>query len=85
MNERGRSKVMQGEVVSDRMAKTVVVSVTRRFPHPMYKKYVTSTKRYKAHDEKNACSVGDIVEMVETKPLSKDKRWRVRKIIQKAV
>jgi small subunit ribosomal protein S17 len=77
-------KTLTGEVVSDKMDKTVVVSVERRFLHPLYKKYVTRRKRYHAHDAKNSCGLGDAVRLVETRPLSKTKRWRVAAILRKA-
>ena len=79
-----RKKRMTGLVVSDKMDKTIVVEVTNRTLHPIYRKYVISTKRLKAHDEKNECGVGDRVLLMETRPLSKDKRWRVVEIIEKA-
>jgi small subunit ribosomal protein S17 len=70
--------------VSDKMQKTVVVAIERRFPHPLYGKMVTRTKRLKAHDEQNSAKVGDRVRIMETRPLSKDKRWRVLEIIERA-
>lgn len=70
-------KVYSGTVVSNKMDKTVVVAVTRLFQHPVYKKTVKRITKFKAHDEKNQCRVGDIVKIIETKPLSKDKRWLV--------
>lgn len=70
-----------GVVVSNKMNKTVVVAVERRFPHPLYKKIVKKIKKYKAHDEENKCQIGDIVLIRETRPLSKEKRWRVVSII----
>ena len=73
-----------GLVVSDKMDKTVVVSVVEKYKHPLYKKTVTRTKRFKAHDESNECGVGDRVEIIETRPISKDKCWRVNKIVEKA-
>jgi len=82
---RGTAKTREGVVVSDKMHKGVVVSVDRLVQHPQYKKYLKRRKRYKAHDAENRCGVGDRVLIVETRPLSKDKRWRVRKIIEKAV
>ena len=82
---RGNRKIMQGKVVSDRMDKTIVVEVTRRFLHSVYKKYITRSQRYKAHDETNECGTGDFVEIVESRPLSRDKRWRVRRVVQKAL
>jgi small subunit ribosomal protein S17 len=77
-------KVMTGTVVSDKMDKSVVVAVESRMPHPLYKKIVKKTKRYAVHDEENACSVGDVVRIMETRPLSRTKRWRVVEIIEKA-
>lgn len=74
---RGSRKTLAGEVVSDKMDKTVVVQVTTRKPHPKYKKRVKISKKYKAHDEENKCKTGDSVTIMETRPISKDKRWRV--------
>jgi small subunit ribosomal protein S17 len=82
---RGKAKVREGVVISDKMDKTVVVAVHRQIKHRQYKKYITRRAHYKAHDETNRCSVGDRVLISETRPLSKDKRWRVRAILQKAV
>lgn len=82
--ERNNRKTRIGKVVSDKMEKTVVVSVERTMTHPLYKKQLTRTTRFKAHDENNECSVGDIVSIMETKPISKDKRWRVTNIVEKA-
>jgi small subunit ribosomal protein S17 len=76
-----RRKVLQGTVVSTKMQKTVVVAVERIVRHRLYKKAMRRTKRYKAHDETNACVLGDVVRIVETRPLSKEKRWRVAEII----
>ncbi|MDL2232867.1 30S ribosomal protein S17 [Ruminococcaceae bacterium OttesenSCG-928-L11] len=81
---RNLRKTRTGLVVSDKMDKTVVVAIADRVKHPLYKKIVKRTKRYKAHDEKNECGIGDTVEITETRPLSKDKNWRVSKIITKA-
>ena len=81
---RGRSKVREGIVVSDKMSKTIVVSVTRLEQHPIYKKYVHKTKKYYAHDEQEQGSTGDLVRIVETRPLSKLKRWRLAEIVRKA-
>lgn len=78
-------KRMVGTVVSDKMDKTVVVSIERLFQHPKYKKYVKRNKKYKAHDETNKCRVGDVVEIEETRPLSKEKRWRVVKIVKRSI
>jgi len=82
--ERNLRKSRVGVVVSDKMDKTVVVAVVTKVKHPLYKKYVTSTKKFKAHDEKNECKTGDKVEITETRPLSKDKRWRLSAVIEKA-
>jgi small subunit ribosomal protein S17 len=73
-----------GVVVSDKMDKTVVVEIERRFPHPLYGKMVTRTRRLKAHDEENAAKTGDRVRITETRPLSKQKRWRVLEILERA-
>ncbi|MCL2105976.1 MAG: 30S ribosomal protein S17 [Oscillospiraceae bacterium] len=83
-NERNLRKTRVGVVTSDRMDKTVVVSIKDRVPHPLYKKIINHTLKIKAHDEDNSCGVGDRVLVMETRPLSKDKRWRVAKIIEKA-
>ena len=77
-------KVRVGKVVSDKMDKTVVVTVADRVAHPIYKKIIKRTYRLKAHDEKNECGVGDTVRVMETRPLSRDKRWRVVEIVEKA-
>ena len=82
---RGSKKVLKGVVVGDKMDKTARVEMTRRFKHPVYKKFVTSKKTFLAHDESNECGVGDKVLIVESKPLSRLKRWRVKSIIEKAV
>ena len=85
MNERTTSrKTRVGKVVSDKMAKTVVVIVEDRVAHKTYKKIIGRTYRLKAHDENNECGIGDIVRVMETRPLSKDKRWRVVEIVEKA-
>ena len=83
--ERNLRKTMIGTVVSDKMDKTVVVAVETSVRHPMYKKTVKRTYKLKAHDEENACKVGDKVKVMETRPLSKDKRYRVVEIVEKAV
>jgi len=83
-NTRGSRKVLRGRVVSDKMDKTVVVLVERVFRHPLYKKTVVRSKKYKAHDENNECRIGDIVEIMETRPLSKEKYFRVTRIIERA-
>jgi small subunit ribosomal protein S17 len=82
--ERGNRKSRVGVVVSNKMTKTVVVKVERRVTNPKYGKIVTRAESYKAHDEKQECRIGDRVRMVETRPLSKDKRWRVAEILEKA-
>jgi small subunit ribosomal protein S17 len=84
MEDRNFRKQRTGTVVSDKMDKTVVVSIVNRVKHPVYGKTVNRTKRLKAHDEKNECGVGDTVRIMETRPLSKDKRWRVVEIVEKA-
>lgn len=81
--KRAKRKTKTGIVVSDKMQKTVVVEVKRTFRHPFYLKVVRSSKRYKAHDETNQCSVGDVVEIMETRPISREKRWRVVKTVGK--
>ncbi|PLX96007.1 MAG: 30S ribosomal protein S17 [Desulfuromonas sp.] len=83
--ERGNRKTRIGIVVSDKMDKTVVVKVDQLVKHPVYKKYIKRRITYKAHDEQNACATGDKVLIVETRPLSRDKRWRVREILEKHV
>src|SRR5947209_20343777 len=83
-NPRGTRKTRQGLVVSDKMQKTVVVAIERRYPHPVYGKMVTRTKRVKAHDEENSAKSGDTVRIMETRPLSKDKRWRLVEIVERA-
>ncbi|MBS2022055.1 MAG: 30S ribosomal protein S17 [Deltaproteobacteria bacterium] len=82
--ERGRPKTRIGKVVSNKMTKTVVVIVERRMKHGQYGKYLTEKKKYKAHDETNACKPGDVVRITETRPMSKEKRWRVSEILEKA-
>ncbi len=81
---RNARKSRIGLVVSDKMQKTVVVAVERRMPHPIYGKMMTRSKNFKAHDEENSAKVGDRVRIVETRPLSKDKRWRVVEIVERA-
>lgn len=84
MKERGRRKVKVGRVISDKMDKTIVVGVERLFKHPLYGKYLRRTSKFMAHDEDNGCQEGDVVKIMETRPLSKRKRWRVVEIIEKA-
>ena len=78
-------KVYSGKVVSDKMEKTVVVAVTRTFQHPLYKKTVKKITKFKAHDEANTCKTGDKVQIIECRPLSKDKRWEVIKVMERGV
>ena len=84
MSERAFRKTMVGKVVSDKMDKTIVVAIEDRVQHPLYKKFLNRTYKLKAHDEKNEASIGDRVKVMETRPLSKDKRWRLVSIIEKA-
>jgi len=84
MIERNRRKVRIGRVVSDKMDKTVVVAVETLVKHPLYGKIIRRTTKFKAHDEMNSAGEGDVVEIMETRPLSRDKRWRVARIIEKA-
>ena len=84
MIERNLRKTRVGKVVSDKMDKTVVVAIVDNVRHPLYKKIVKRTVKLKAHDEQNACKIGETVQVMETRPLSKDKRWRVVTILEKA-
>jgi small subunit ribosomal protein S17 len=84
MGESKKRKSFIGRVISDKMDKTVVLAVTRRIAHARYNKVVKRTTKYKAHDEKNECKIGDVVRVIETRPLSKDKRWKVLEIVEKA-
>ena len=84
MSERAFRKTRVGKVVSDKMDKTIVVAIEDRVKHPLYKKIVKSTYKLKAHDENNECGIGDKVQVMETRPLSKDTRWRLVEIIEKA-
>ena len=83
MSERGNRKTQVGVVVSDKMDKTVVVKVDRLVKHTVYNKYIKRSAKYKAHDIDNSCKIGDRVLIVETRPMSKDKRWKVRQIIER--
>ncbi len=85
LNKRGHRKVRTGLVVSDKMDKTVVVRIERVKMHTRYKKYIRVWKKVKAHDEQNDCRQGDQVQIIESKPLSKDKRWRVNKVLKRAL
>ena len=82
--ERKRRKTLRGRVVSDKMQKSVVVTIERLVKHPLYGKRIKRTSRYTAHDETNDCREGDLVEIMETRPLSKTKRWRVTRVIERA-
>jgi small subunit ribosomal protein S17 len=84
IHTRGQRKVRQGRVVSDRMNKTVVVAVERKIAHPLYKKIIRKNKKLVAHDEQNECRLGDIVQVMETRPLSRTKHWRVTKVLERA-
>lgn len=84
MADAHKRKVRVGEVVSNKMDKTVVVKIVRKTPHRVFKKYVKKTKKYVAHDEESKCNIGDKVEIVETRPLSKTKRWKVVSILSAA-
>ena len=84
MEQRGYRKTRVGTVVSDKMDKTIVVAIKTKVRHPLYGKMVNRTRKFKAHDEENACGIGDTVHIMETRPISKDKRWRIVEIIEKA-
>ena len=84
MEQRSRRKTRTGTVVSDKMDKTIVVAIETTKAHPLYRKRIKRTTRFKAHDENNDCRTGDVVLIMETRPLSKDKRWRVVEILQRA-
>ncbi len=85
MKERGIRKTLIGTVCSDKMDKTVVVMIERLVKHPRYKKYMKKRAKYKAHDERNECHTGDTVSIIETRPLSREKRWRVKEVIRRAM
>ena len=82
--ERGHRKTRIGVVVSDKMEKTCVVEITRKVKHPIYKKYVKRSKKYHVHDEQNECRVGDRIQIIESRPLSATKRWRLSSVVEKA-
>jgi small subunit ribosomal protein S17 len=82
--EKRNRKTLIGTVVSNKMQKTVVIRIERRKLHPLYKKYITRTKKIKAHDEGNLCQIGDLVKVIESRPLSKDKRWSLLEVLEKA-
>lgn len=83
-NERGRGRILRGQVVSNKADKTISVEVTRQVPHKQYGKYIKRRERYAAHDESNAANEGDTVAIVECRPMSKSKRWRLRTVLEKA-
>ena len=82
--EKRNRKILVGTVVSNKMEKTIVIRIERRKLHPLYKKYITRTKKIKAHDEGNLCEIGDLVKVIESRPLSKDKRWSLLEVLEKA-
>lgn len=84
MDERLNRKIRTGTVISDKMDKTVVVKVERFVKHPVYKKIIKRSNKFKVHDEKNECSAGDKIKIIETRPLSKEKRWRLLEIVERA-
>jgi small subunit ribosomal protein S17 len=84
MEKRALRKTRTGVVVSNKMDKTISVAIVRKVPHPIYKKYYKKTSKLMAHDEKNECGLGDVVKIMETRPLSKNKRWRLVEIVEKA-
>lgn len=84
MTERGNKRIITGVVISNKMDKTIVVRAERLMKHSTFHKYIRKHVKYKAHDEQNTCNVGDKVLIVESRPISKDKRWRMRKILEKA-
>ena len=84
MSDRNLRKIRQGVVTSNKMTKTITVAVERKVKHPIYGKFVKKTTRFHAHDEKNECTIGDIVRIMETRPLSKTKRWRLMEVVEKA-
>jgi small subunit ribosomal protein S17 len=84
MTERGNKRLITGVVISDKMEKTIVVRTERLVKHQVFKKYIRRHVKYKAHDERNECKAGDKVLIMESRPISKDKRWRVREILEKA-
>ncbi len=82
--ERNLRAVRIGTVVSNKMEKTVIVRISRRFPHPLYKRIVTQSSKLVAHDEENSCQIGDVVKIMSARPLSKTKRWRVAEVLERA-
>ena len=84
MSDRNLRKIRQGVVTSNKMTKTITVAVERKVNHPIYGKFLKKTTRFHAHDEKNECTIGDVVKIMETRPLSKTKRWRLVEVVEKA-
>lgn len=84
MEKRNIRKIRTGLVCSDKMDKTIIVTVERKLRHPIYGKYIKKTKKFHAHDEENTCRIGDLVKIMETRPLSKTKRWRMTEILERA-
>ncbi|MCK9210564.1 MAG: 30S ribosomal protein S17 [Ignavibacteriaceae bacterium] len=84
MEKRSLRKTRVGKVVSNKMEKSITVAIERKVPHPVYKKYFKKTTKLMAHDEKNECNIGDVVKIMETRPLSKIKRWRLVEVVEKA-
>ncbi|MCL2695790.1 MAG: 30S ribosomal protein S17 [Clostridiales bacterium] len=84
MEQRGNRKTRVGVVSSDKMEKTIVVTISNKVRHPLYGKMINHTKKFKVHDEENQCGIGDTVKIMETRPISKDKRWRLVEIVEKA-
>ena len=84
MSDRNLRKIRQGVVTSNKMTKTITVAVERKVKHPIYGKFVKKTTRFHAHDEKNECTIGDVVKIMETRPLSKTTRWRLVEVVEKA-
>lgn len=82
--ERKSRKEVVGKVTSNKMDKTITVALERKYKHPLYGKFVKKTKKFSAHDEQNECNIGDVVQLMETRPLSKNKRWRLVKIVERA-
>lgn len=84
MEKRNIRKIRTGLVCSDKMDKTIIITVERKLKHPIYGKYIKKTKKFHAHDEENTCRIGDLVKIMETRPLSKTKRWRMTEILERA-
>lgn len=80
-----RKKILSGMVISDKMEKTVIVEVKRRFTHPLYKRVITTSKKYKAHDDNNQCKTGDYVKIIESRPMSREKKWKLLEIVKQDI